>query len=106
MGKYNREHKKQLLDNRRLFLLSFFEEDQYEEKEVNGWWLVKQWDGNKKDWTVFLYSQESYKKYKNGQDKYYEMTGGLLDEAFERAMAIDDELERAVEKKFENWPRK
>ena len=49
---------------RQEFLLTFFIGDGYEEKEVNGWWLVKHWDGNTKDWTVFIYTPESYRKYK------------------------------------------
>lgn len=55
-----------------LFLLSFFPQatSQYEEKEVNGFWLVKQQHGITKEWRVFIYTQESFKKYKDFQKKY------------------------------------
>ena len=34
--------------------------DHYEAKEVNGFWLVKQWNGNTKTWDVAVHSQDSY----------------------------------------------
>ena len=56
MGKSNSsEHKK--------FLMSFFDNvEGYEEKKVNGHWLVKQWDGHNNVWVVFLFSEVSFKK--------------------------------------------
>ena len=35
----------------------------YMEREVNGWWLIRHWDGNKQQMTVDLYSAESYRNY-------------------------------------------
>ena len=51
-------------DARQLFLLTFFNqpEEKYEAKELNGFWLVKQFNGNSKEWQVAIYTQESYKK--------------------------------------------
>jgi len=49
------------------FFLTFFETDEYSEKEINGWWLIKQWDGNAKRWTVHLYPKDSYENYKNAR---------------------------------------
>lgn len=55
------------------FLLTFFkqEEDKYEEMEVNGFWLIKQWDGSAKKWSVHIYPKESYNNYKQGQMKLF-----------------------------------
>ena len=45
--------------------MTFFKEiEGYEEKEVNGFWLIKQFDGNSGGWVVHLYSPESYGNYK------------------------------------------
>ena len=53
---------------RRNFLLTFFDEkDGYAEKEVNGFWLVKQWNGDAKDWQVAIFSKESFNNYKGIQ---------------------------------------
>ncbi len=58
-------NKKRLLNEKRLFLLTFFDkEEYYKEKEVNGWWLIKQWDGDRKNWQVAIYSQQSFNNYK------------------------------------------
>ena len=51
------------------FLLSFFNDNGYEEKQVNGFWLVKQWNGNTKDWQVAIYTNQSFTKYKEFTDK-------------------------------------
>jgi hypothetical protein len=60
------------------FYLSFFEKESgYEEKCVNGFWLVKHWDGNENKWRVDLYSDESFKKFKIGSAKFK----GRVDEA-------------------------
>jgi len=61
-------------NNRMEFLLTYFkqETEQYEELEVNGWWLIKQWNGGAKKWEVHIYSPESYKNYKRGQEQYGE----------------------------------
>ena len=47
------------------FYNTFFEGDKYQEKEVNGYWLIKRWDGRRKCWEVALYSKEAYDNYKN-----------------------------------------
>lgn len=53
---------------RQEFLLSFFKEqnqnEHYEEKEINGFWLIKQKNNDNNSWQVAIYSQESYKNYK------------------------------------------
>ena len=54
---------------RQEFLLSFFNDNGYEEKQVNSFWLVKQWNGNTKDWQVAIYSNQSFNKYKEFTDK-------------------------------------
>lgn len=59
---YKNEH----TENRRKFFLTFFnDEEGYEEKNVNGWWLIKHRDADRDLWTVHLYSNESYRNYKN-----------------------------------------
>lgn len=58
-------NKQRLNEVRISFLKSFFEKDEgYEIKEVNGFWLVKYWDGNFKRWWVAVYTKESYESYK------------------------------------------
>jgi len=51
---------------KREFLLTFFPqtEDHYEEKELNGFWLVKFFDGTTNRWLVGIYTQDSFKRYK------------------------------------------
>ena len=53
-------------DNSRQFLLSFFEEpeQEYEEVEVNGFRLVKQWNPVLEKAIVAVYTNESFEKYK------------------------------------------
>ena len=46
------------------FLLTFFKGDFYEEKEVNGFWLVKSFSGNTGKWQISIYTHESFIKYK------------------------------------------
>jgi hypothetical protein len=52
--------------NQQQFLLSFFEGNchWYEEKKVNGFWLIKQFNGDNQDWQVAVFTEESYKNYK------------------------------------------
>ena len=84
-------NKKSTNEQKRLFLLTFFEgEDKYEEKEVNGWWLVKHWDGNIKRWTVTLYSKESIDRFHRGQTKFVSNGGQMLNGAFQRALDLDE----------------
>jgi hypothetical protein len=64
--------KTKLNNNHNDFLLTYFKNDCYEELEVNGWWLIKTWDGNKKKYVVNVFSLQSYSNYKRGQQKYAE----------------------------------
>lgn len=73
------KQKGRLAKNRQEFLLSFFSDNGYEEKEVNGFWLVKQHNGNTGNWQVAIYSKEAFERYKNPnrslfieQDNYIE----------------------------------
>ena len=56
-------------ENRKLhqFLLTFFnqEADHYEEKELNGFWLVKQKNNDNDTWQVCIFTKESFNNYKN-----------------------------------------
>ena len=54
-------------DNQRTFLLSFFSESGYQEKEVNGFWLVQHWNSDAKRWQVAVYTQESFERWKGFQ---------------------------------------
>jgi len=49
-------------ENRREFLLSFFEKKEgFETKQINkDWWLVKHWNVSKGEWTVDIYPSQSY----------------------------------------------
>lgn len=59
-------------NNRVNFMLSFFkqEEDHYEELEINGFWLVKLWNGDAKTWTVHIFTPETFKNYLKGKEQY------------------------------------
>ncbi len=53
-------------NNKKGFLLTFFDKEEgYEEKEVNGFWLIKHWNGDSQSWTVDIFSAEGYKNYKS-----------------------------------------
>lgn len=58
MSKTNNQTKKD-------FLLSFFNKDQYQEKSVNGFWLIKSINGETGKWRVAIFTEESFKNYKN-----------------------------------------
>jgi len=48
------------------FLLTFFDPvDDYKELEVNGYWLIKHWNGVQKAWRVSIFTQETFKNYKS-----------------------------------------
>ena len=50
------------------FLLSFFnDKPEYTVKEINGFILAKQWDGNSKKWVVAVFTKESYNSMKGQQ---------------------------------------
>jgi len=62
-----KEYMKQQMINklRQLFLLSFFSEDSgYMEKEINNFWLIKQFDSLQNEWQVAIYLQKAYLKRK------------------------------------------
>lgn len=60
--------KVRLENHRQAFYLTFFNtKEGYEEKEVNGYFLVKHWNGNTKEWVVALYSKESMNNLKNAK---------------------------------------
>lgn len=67
----NKSEKKQKTYNRQQeFLLTFFVGDKYQEKEINGFWLVKMWNGDNEKWQVAIYTQESFENYKKyGQEQ-------------------------------------
>ena len=44
------------------FLLTFFEGDFYQDKEVNGFMLVKQFNGDTKRWQVAVFTKESLER--------------------------------------------
>ncbi len=68
---------------RKQFYLTFFDESaQYTEKEVNGYWLIKQFNGTNGEWEVHLYSPSSYRAYKQG--------GALFKELEEQQSFIDN----------------
>lgn len=49
-------------DYKRLFLLTFFDDKpEFEVKEINGFIIVKSWDGNRNRWTASIFTKESYK---------------------------------------------
>ena len=61
------------------FLLTFFEDECYQEKEVNGYWLVKRQSGNTGEWEVAIYEKEAFEKHKAFEDdkkKYPLLFGG------------------------------
>lgn len=56
--KTNQERSRQ----RHNFLLTFFDEPhQYSYKEVNGFMLVRQWNGTSKVWQVAIWNKDSWK---------------------------------------------
>lgn len=58
--------------NKQNFLLSFFEDNGYEEKMVNDFYLVKNWNGNTKTWQVGIYTKDSFKLYKEFTEKPFD----------------------------------
>jgi len=48
-------------DYKRKFLLTFFDEKpEFEAKEINGFIIVKRWDGDRNRWTANIFTKESY----------------------------------------------
>ena len=58
------QRKKRIRD----FLLTFFDKDEYTEKKVNGFMLVKSWDGDNECWRVGIYTKDSFGGYKQYQE--------------------------------------
>ena len=55
------------------FLKTFFDiQEEYQVKEVNGFILVQQWNGNTKEWQVAIYDKENWAKAKDWQDRFKE----------------------------------
>ena len=50
--------------NKQDFLLTFFDGEGYQEKEVNGFFLVKQWNKYTKEWNVAIFTREGFTKRK------------------------------------------
>ncbi len=55
---------------RREFLLTFFDgKHEYQEKEVNGFYLIKQFSAKLLDWEVAIYTKQSYQKKKANKER-------------------------------------
>jgi hypothetical protein len=63
-------HKEKASKNRQAFLLTFFEEKGYAEKEVNGSWLVRSINKTTGKPQVAVFSQEAYKRYKEAGSSF------------------------------------
>lgn len=59
------ENKKIREQRKQRFLLTFFDEDKYTEKEVNGFILVKSFNSDYGHWQVAIFEKDNFKKYKN-----------------------------------------
>lgn len=69
---------KKISNNTSEFLMTLMnDKETYQEKEVNGFWLIKKWNGNIKKWEVNVFTNESYRNYKRGQEKFAEMQQGI-----------------------------
>ena len=53
--------------------MTFFKGKGYEERFVNGFWLVKQWNGNTEKWQVAIYTQDSFDRYKTYDENRKQM---------------------------------
>jgi len=63
------EKTKKRVKQRQEFLLTFFDKKQeYQEKEVNGFWLIKHYNGATKNWQTDIFPKESYQNYKKSND--------------------------------------
>jgi hypothetical protein len=63
---------KKLSNNSKEFLNTFFEKEEYTEKQVNGFWLIKRYNGANNSWEVAIYKQEAYTNYKKANLEYKE----------------------------------
>lgn len=57
-------------NNRSEFLKTFFTEESYQEKEMNGFWLIHHWSGQTEKWEVAVYTKEGYTNYKKANEEY------------------------------------
>lgn len=64
-------HKEKASKNRQAFLLTFFDEEGYAEKELNGFWLVRSINGATGNPQVAVFSQEAYKNYKEAGSSFF-----------------------------------
>jgi hypothetical protein len=64
-------HKEKAAKVRQAFLLTFFDSEGYEEKEVNGYWLVRSINGATGNPQVAVFSQESFKNYKEAGSSFF-----------------------------------
>lgn len=60
-----RTSKQKKRDHQQSSLLTIFEGDYYQEKQVGDKWLVKMWNGTTNKWQVAIYSELSFRRYKN-----------------------------------------
>lgn len=68
MKMYKRKNYNWLNKIRHQFLLTFFDnENNYQEKEVNGFMLIKQFDTATSNWQVAIYTKKSFDKRKEHQ---------------------------------------
>lgn len=62
--------------NHVMFFETFFTKEElaerYAEVPVNGWWLIRHFDGNRNCMTIDVYSKESYQNYGRGQTQFLE----------------------------------
>ena len=66
--------------NQQNFLLTFFKGDFYQEREVNGFWLVKHFNGNSGRWQVAVYTKDSLDRVHNaGKDSLFQDFQNRLD---------------------------
>ena len=67
---YSTKSKSYYSKTRQEFLLSFFDEDKYTEKQINEFWLIKNWNGDSHIWQVSIYSEEAYNNFKKAGENF------------------------------------
>lgn len=71
MGKVKREILKRQNMTRHAFLLTFFDKpDKYEEKQVNGFMLIRQFNAGNGNWEVAIYSMDAYLNKQKYRDQH------------------------------------
>lgn len=66
-SKRRKERKKEQRRQKQQELLKHFEGDFYQEKKIGDKWFVKLFNGNTGNWQVAIYSEDSFKRYKEFQ---------------------------------------